>query len=207
LGVAEVSSGDAMWPIVQYQLIYDSPHNLYRPATLCERLTRQLRSLDDKIQLATALARGVASVHGAGFVHKNLRPETILILRDRQNDTLTAYLVGFERFRNRDAGSTCSEDDAWRRNVYRHPQRHSDTVEHQFIVQHDIYSLDVCLLEIGMWRSFILRENPSRADPCLQIPQNKTQNKDVELYVHRYLKGNLMELCSKTLPPRNRNDL
>jgi hypothetical protein len=36
----------------------------------------------------------------------------------------------------------------------------------------------------------------SRADPCLQIPQNK----DVDRYVHRHLKGNLMELCSKTLP-------
>jgi hypothetical protein len=44
---------------------------------------------------------------------------------------------------------------AWDRNVYRHPLRQGDRPAEAYRMQHDIYSLGVCLLEIGLWESFV----------------------------------------------------
>ena len=37
-------------------------------------------------------------------------------------------------------------------------------------MQHDIYSLGVCLLEIVLWISFVIRTNPSKSPiPCPEL--------------------------------------
>lgn len=46
-------------------------------------------------------------------------------------------------------------DLEWERNLYRHPVRQGLWSEEAFIMQHDIYSLGVCLIEIALWQSFI----------------------------------------------------
>ncbi|EEU34409.1 uncharacterized protein NECHADRAFT_82257 [Fusarium vanettenii 77-13-4] len=45
---------------------------------------------------------------------------------------------------------TCKDKDS-----YRHPNRQGRTPRKDYIMQHDIFSLGVCLLEIGLWRSFV----------------------------------------------------
>jgi len=46
-------------------------------------------------------------------------------------------------------------DENWEQNVYRHPSRQGMNPEEDYVMQHDIYSLGVCLLEIGLWQSFV----------------------------------------------------
>jgi hypothetical protein len=59
----------------------------------------------------------------------------------------------------------------WDRNVYRHPLRQGHDLTEKYRMQHDIYSLNVCLLEIGLWESFVeyVPEDggPTRSSPSL----------------------------------------
>ena len=80
---------------------------------------------------------------------------------EEQNGRLprNAFLIGFEVMRieqgRSDKAQTRSAQEA--ANLYQHPERlQSDRNETEiFKMQHDVYSLGVCLLEIGLWRSFV----------------------------------------------------
>ncbi|KAJ5735099.1 uncharacterized protein N7483_000224 [Penicillium malachiteum] len=66
-----------------------------------------------------------------------------------------AFLVGFDAFRATSTGTIMGGDMSWDRNVYRHPSRQDRDPTERYRMQHDIYSLGVCLLEIGLWESFV----------------------------------------------------
>ncbi|KAK4224560.1 Serine/threonine-protein kinase-transforming protein Rmil [Podospora fimiseda] len=115
-------------------------------------------SLTHVLNIARHLARAVSSVHTCEFVHKNIRPETILVLPDEENDSIilgSAYLLGFDSFRGVYFHTNRLGDPDWERNLYRHPQRQGLHVNDAYIMQHDLYSLGVCLLELGLWTSFL----------------------------------------------------
>ncbi|KAF6518632.1 hypothetical protein HZS61_017006 [Fusarium oxysporum f. sp. conglutinans] len=86
-------------------------------------------SLTKRLKIARQLVTAVYYVHLYDFVHKNITPETILTLErpGGDSDELVICLIGFQLF--------------------------SQKVK--FIMQHDIYSLGVCLLEIGLWHSLV----------------------------------------------------
>lgn len=112
-------------------------------------------SLTQRLGLAKGLANAVGYVHVFGFVHKNIRPESVLCFRRPDGTITSTFLVGFELFR-RDMGWTQRlGDTAPERNLYRHPYRQGINPAWNYTMQHDIYSLGVCLLEIGLWRSFV----------------------------------------------------
>ena len=67
----------------------------------------------------------------------------------------SAYLVGFEKFRPVDRESSMLGDSLWYKDIYRHPSRQGAHPEKEYKMQHDIYSLGVCLLEIGIRSSFV----------------------------------------------------
>jgi hypothetical protein len=67
----------------------------------------------------------------------------------------TAYLVGFDSFRSVNYHTSRRGDAAWERNLYRHPSRQGLLAQEVYSMQHDVYSLGVCLLELGIWDSFI----------------------------------------------------
>jgi hypothetical protein len=79
----------------------------------------------------------------------------------------TVCLVGFQVLRTADGRTYSMNDMRWEYNLYRHPQRQGNEIDY-FIMQHDIYSPGVCLLEIGLWEPFVVYEPdgialPSRA--------------------------------------------
>jgi hypothetical protein len=47
-------------------------------------------------------------------------------------------------------------DSSWEKNIYRHPHQQGFSSHEYYLMQDDIYALGVCLLEIGLWQSFVI---------------------------------------------------
>ena len=112
--------------------------------------------LEDRIALATALAWSLSSFHDAKWVHKRFTSDNILLFQSTQGSEVswgTPYLVGFELTRPNIAWSGPIDRAAllWSNRVYTHPDRvENEPSTIRFRKIHDIYSLGVVLLEIGM---------------------------------------------------------
>lgn len=112
-------------------------------------------SLTRRVRIAKELAKSISYVHTFNFVHKNISPESILLFEDLSSSHSATFLVGFDDFRSVDGGTALIGDVSWEKNVYRHPSRQGEFPEEAYRMQHDVYSLGVCLLEIGLWESFV----------------------------------------------------
>lgn len=159
----------------QFEFIFPIPRGLANPRTLRSLLLEHPTcSLSQRVRLAKQLARSVMFVHAMRFVHKGIRPETVLIFTEENASGQTkpetakanpnlgpSYLLGFERTRRADGPTDLHGDREWARNLYRHPQRQGLWPEDLYSMQHDIYSLGVCLLEIALWQSFVRLQIPS----------------------------------------------
>ncbi|KAK1144339.1 hypothetical protein N8T08_005491 [Aspergillus melleus] len=157
----------------QYQFILEVPRGLVAPMTLRSLLQHQPRcSLNLRFQLAKQLARSVMFVHTIGFVHKGIRPETVLVFADAQDPSeyRHSYLIGFERSRRAVSPTDYAGDLEWERNLYRHPVRQGQWPEELFVMQHDIYSLGVCLLELALWTSFVQSDRGEDSDASVRLP-------------------------------------
>lgn len=133
------------------------PDVLPSPRSLRDLLlsTRPPGGLTQRLNIAKGLANAVGYVHVFGFVHKNIRPESVLCFTRSDGKTISTFLIGFELFR-RDMGWTQRLGDAAPdKNLYRHPSRQGINPDLNYTMQHDVYSLGVCLLEIGLWRTFV----------------------------------------------------
>ena len=111
------------------------------------------------------------AVHSADFVHKNIRPDTIVVFEGSQKQNVAAYLIGFERSRPSAANTSLTGDMVWGRNLYRHPSRQGIKPEHVYIMQHDVYSLGVCLLETGIWSPLVVPSGTPKPGPKLHIEE------------------------------------
>lgn len=142
---------------VSFTLVFEKPKGLADPRSLRHLLTAGSApsSMSEKLDIARELAKSVSYVHTFGFVHKNIRPETVLTLMDAKTVRRSTFLVGLDAFRREDGRTHLRNDSGWTKDLYRHPNRQGPTPRDDYIMQHDIYSLGVCLLEIGLWRSFV----------------------------------------------------
>jgi hypothetical protein len=147
-------------PTLTFDFIFAFPKFLSRPRSLRDLLlhTDKQPFLDERVELSKQLANSVAFIHTANFVHKNIRPETILIFEQAGSATGAAFLVGFEVFRMADGRSYGYRDTSWEKNIYHYPFQQGLSQEY-YVMQHDIYTLGVCLLEIGLWESFVITDN------------------------------------------------
>ncbi|KAI5841303.1 hypothetical protein BZA05DRAFT_385302 [Tricharina praecox] len=121
-------------------------------------------TLGQRFQIAKTLATTVFQLHSVGWLHKSIRSENILFFGAPGQMYSQQYLVGFEFSRDENDTSTMEQDDALERNIYRHPDRQGPP-DTRFSVLHDIYSLGVILLEIGLWRPVIGFEAFADMDP------------------------------------------
>ncbi|KAK7178301.1 het-s domain protein [Paraphaeosphaeria sporulosa] len=120
----------------------------------CRGVVKINASLTSKIQIARQLAQSASYVHPYGFVHKSIWPDTILIFEDYETDLAASFLLGFQRFPTAYGKTLMTGDSVWNKDLYRHPQRQGLSPENEYVMQHDVYSLGVCLLEIGLWEVF-----------------------------------------------------
>ena len=155
-GVIRVTQQDGK-EISSFDFVFNTPEEpSNEPNSLRGLLMSQpSHSLSERFSLAKQLARSISYIHTLGFVHKNVRPETILILSHQDSALGPLFLVGFEKVRVADSHTLRAGDTAWEKNIYRHTNRQGIKPEESYIMQHDIYSLGVCLLEIGLWDTLI----------------------------------------------------
>lgn len=150
--------GFCMDPIdLKITLVFRIPPSLGNPRSLRDLLlnTECPKSLTQRFDFAKDLAKSVGYVHTFGFVHKNIRPESVLSFSSTDGRSLSTFLVGLDTFRREEAFTLRVGDSFVEKNLYRHPSRQGLSPTWDYVMQHDIYSLGVCLLELGLWKSFI----------------------------------------------------
>lgn len=94
-------------------------------------------------------------------------------------------------------------DTLWYENIYRHPTRQGVAPEDMYTMLHDVYSLGVCLLEVGLWSSFVQYAMGSNGEPTIlpglleiaAVPRMRDERKRAF-----ELKGVLTELAISRLP-------
>jgi serine/threonine protein kinase len=152
------------------------------------------------MRVSRNIARSIIFLYSASFVHKNIRPETIIT-----TETGESYLVGFQHFRAA-AGDTYKLGDAVQsNNMYRHPSRQGQAPKEMYSMQHDVYNLGVCLLEIGLWESFVAYGNastditvnvPGIPEAAVQLSSRDRKKRPYEV------KHKLTDLAKRELPSR-----
>lgn len=150
--------------ITGFEFVFEVPAALQEPRSLRSFLLIASHDypLENRFRLARLLARSVSFLHATQIVHKNITPETVVLLTDLASNLESPFLVGFENFRGAGSRTYMSGDTFWEKNLYRHPKRQGEYPEEEYEMQHDIYSLGVCLLEIGLGTSFLRFEASSQ---------------------------------------------
>lgn len=190
-----------------FKFVFEIPDHLYTPRSLRNLLVdsrghrRPPYPLNERFALAKRLARSVMFVHSSNMVHKNIRPDTIVIFQDETSCLGIPFLLGFEKIRAVNAFTSLIGDAEWQKNLYRHPNRQGLRHEESYKMQHDIYSFGVCLLEIGLWSSFTFWNEETRCfepGPDLHISElllHKDQRKKAN-----GIKETLVDMATKQLP-------
>ncbi|KAL8669335.1 MAG: hypothetical protein Q9168_006071 [Polycauliona sp. 1 TL-2023] len=161
-------------------------------------------TLNARFGLAKQLAKSISYVHTLGFVHKNIRPETVLGFGQTQGSSAkdAFFLGGFENVRLADGRTMRAGDSTWEKNLYRHPHRQGLHPQDIYIMQHDIYSLGVCLLEIGLWVSLLTyKDNSATTTP---LPAAVLGDHVAIAGIRRpiLMKEHLVSLAQRELPVR-----
>ena len=198
---------DSSGKLTGFHLVFNMPEHYTRPCSLRTLILTPPTgiTLNDRFSLAALLARSVFFMHTSRFVHKNIRPENIIIVENAsESTTRRPFLVGFEKFRL-DRGQTSRQGDArWERDLYRHPERQGKQPEQDFKMQHDIYSLGVVMLEIGLGYSFVMPP----PEPSTASTSTANSELDIAEYLSssnvarkaKLVKNRLVELANEKLP-------
>lgn len=148
----------------QLELIFELPQGFTQLRTLDRLILDHMNSgdarqesLDYRFSLAREIAEAVLSVHTSGRVHKNIRPDTILIVETQIEGSSfrNPYLTDWTMLRKAESPSSMVGEDDWLKDLYRHPRRHGLQPEQRYNMGHDIYSLGVNLLTIGLWEPLV----------------------------------------------------
>lgn len=150
-------TGSPQDDIVAFHMVFRIPPGMDHLRSLRDLLISSPYSLSvtQRVRTAHELATSISYVHTFGFVHKNVRPEAILCFENTPAQRSHTFLVGFDAFRSADGATNYHGDLEWERNLYRHPLRQGAYPADKYRMRHDIYSLGVCLLELGLCESFV----------------------------------------------------
>lgn len=160
------------------ELIFQIPEGSTRPQILKDIIHKEQgspfaggRPLDHRLQLARQLCDVVVAVFTSGLVHKSIRTDTILLISPSGGSDISVlgkpYLSSWTLVRKATALTSGAIDDVLATNFYRHPKRQGIQPEDRYNMGHDIYSLGLCLLEIGLWKSLLDADDK----PCLEYQE------------------------------------
>ena len=144
------------------ELVFEIPNESSKLRTLSNLIQADLgqghagrRPLDYRYCLARQISETVLSIHTLNRVHKNIRPDTILMICAQSQDFGTPYIIDWTMLRKINAPSSMVGENDWQKDIYRHPRRQGLQPETRYNMGHDIYSLGVCLLSIGLWKPLV----------------------------------------------------
>ncbi|KAM3075707.1 hypothetical protein ACMFMG_007838 [Clarireedia jacksonii] len=112
--------------------------------------------LKQRFLVARLVARSIGAFHSDDWLHKSIRAHAIKFFSNKEDSEFmfgSPFLTDFEMSRPVAAGTRLlarALDIEY--DVYRHPQRYGPPTV-SFTKIHDIYSLGVVLLEIGLWQT------------------------------------------------------
>ncbi|KAH6894462.1 hypothetical protein B0T10DRAFT_545974 [Thelonectria olida] len=144
--------------------LFDYPENAgsKQPQSLHDLIMNPEREPSFKLDLkqrfyvAHTIAQSIGSFHSDGWLHKSIRAHAIKFFSNRDEDGMDftrPYLTDFEMSRPVTATTRLLPHAVdVEHDVYRHPQRYG-LPRLSFSKIHDIYSLGVVLLEIGLWQT------------------------------------------------------
>ncbi|KAL5330700.1 hypothetical protein ACEPPN_000219 [Leptodophora sp. 'Broadleaf-Isolate-01'] len=204
LGTVPDPKSPSIYRLPVFKFIFEVPAQLSNPQSLrAVLLSGKVYPLDERLELAKKLASSVLFVHTVQFVHKNIRPETIVVFENENSSIGAPYLAGFEKFRFEDGNTFLAGDALWDHNLYRHPSRQGTRPGMHYQMQHDIYSLGVVLLEIGLWTSFASPgTETSSMIPSLVLGPANPDSVKLPLGTPTQLKAHLEALAKNELPSR-----
>ena len=120
-------------------------------------LASQRPSLNNRLGIAIALAETVLQLHTAGWLHKGIRPDNILVFKSGKeqwnsiDDLSSVYLGGYEYARaDNPLETTEAPSSQLNSELYRHP-RSLGQGRASFNKRFDLYSLGCVLLEVAFW--------------------------------------------------------
>lgn len=188
-----------------FDFIYPIPPGLGQTDPLSLRSLLFDRSinypLNERLHLAVSLARSIVFLHSSRIVHKSISPENIIVLQSSSDSLGPPFLVGFERFRFDNGRTYMSGDCRWEKNFYRHPRRQGLHPEELYSMQHDIYSLGICLLEIGLWSSFVTYSGDQQSiTPGPELPISHLIGIEDHRMAAAKIKAILAEVAQSRLP-------
>jgi hypothetical protein len=172
-------------------------------------------TLTTRLEIAQQLVTAVYYVHLYEFVHKNICPENILSLgKSAMESKPLVCLVGFQVIRHAD-GKTNTAKLSGKNKLYQHPLR-QEAHRPDYIMQHDMYSLGVCLLEIGLWQSLAASDSEGALNNSVEDLQDGNEASPVSVKDHmvglsrgrlRVIMGDkyskVVETCLTCLDPDN----
>lgn len=101
-----------------FTFVFDVSPELSNPRSLRTVLQRaEVYSLNERFELAKQVTHSILYVHTARFVHKNIRPETIVVFANSKSDIGAPFLLGFEKVRHEDGQTYGGGDGAWEKNL------------------------------------------------------------------------------------------
>ena len=135
--------------------VYEIPHHMDSSTplrSLRSSFAGYMPSVSERVHLALQLIRSLHYFHLAGWLHKSIRSENVLLIGSHERIN-RPIMVGFVFSR---PASPAEISDAPSseplRDIYRHPAVMGD-VTSKFDKYKDIYALGTVLVEIGEWRS------------------------------------------------------
>ncbi|KAF5633866.1 uncharacterized protein FTJAE_7018 [Fusarium tjaetaba] len=141
-----------------FRLVFSFPPGIDKPPSLLSVLSKSSGPLPDvgmRLRLAAQVCQTLLSFHTAGWLHKDMRSENILLVSPASNPSVDRqsrpYLCGFS-FARQGSPTEISEQPSedLSRDIYRHPKalgEPSDSFERYM----DAYSLGCVLIEIAEW--------------------------------------------------------
>jgi hypothetical protein len=101
-----------------FTFVFDISPELSNPRSLRNILqTATPYALNERFELARQLTHSILYVHTARFVHKNIRPETIVVFENEKSKIGASFLLGFEKFRQDDGQTYWAGDGLWEQNL------------------------------------------------------------------------------------------